>query len=878
MERAAYYIVIDSENGSAVFRLFHASFAEYLRDISKEEDVEKRIVESLLIVSNIKDSLKWNTIQEAYINNYLPAHIAAAGLLDEYFADLDFLCHFSPELLIKELSNLQKSKTQLIASAYRKSSYWLRAGCREKFLAYMLLETSQRREFDMTKKIREHCKSLPWVTKWALHSAGVSSYVLAYGEQQITALAAVSIGTGLPIAICGYSDGSIKIWNIVNNLILLDLYSENDILNTRNLTNNMRVKNIEVVIIDGQIWIVASWADNFIGVFIVDDRMVCGYIKIRKLNVCENCLRICFLDQRPILVIADDDSTLSIFSLPALEVIRKKKKATNAKIYALSPIFYKNECCIISVNDIYRDGVICEKCVVRIWNLNSLKVMWKGAQGGLNGAFSVATIEIEGDEWIVISNHGVKLLFANPLTNKVVIRVGSDYHDSINDFIFSKKIGNSTVIIGLKHDHIYVLKINTEIFEETVSLYFENLPTTSKITSNIFRVVQYNKRMILLAVDAKQLRTYEIDDLLHENGAAEENIPDLITKGQVLSGATYKQMIVICGKGGRIICLEYGGKVKWSKIFNALSTNSDIYGVAIFDFDMEPTLVAVTRDCALYKISLNSGNVIAKPIKLVGVVVEFCGTTIGGGTVLIAMRNDANSSIGNYCVRSWNVCNWCEVDTLISDKRHPQYWRTFMDDKPAWAYQLNGYSDKPLNCVDGFDGENVAFVAFGGAYGKVCVINFATLIEVDEWESPTAHKNASYVHSLASGECKAGIFVVGGTECGILFIHEIKDLKARGAENMPDDSNFQKSNSVYEIVDAHVGSIRTICIVENNSKVQFVSGGQDGIVRGWSLAMGEIFSIEVGVPISKLISNGTRELIVITKYGVICFDMQFENI
>src|SRR6202022_4732041 len=47
-EEAGYYLVQDTEAGEVVFRLFHQTFADYLRELTQNEDVEKSFADALV--------------------------------------------------------------------------------------------------------------------------------------------------------------------------------------------------------------------------------------------------------------------------------------------------------------------------------------------------------------------------------------------------------------------------------------------------------------------------------------------------------------------------------------------------------------------------------------------------------------------------------------------------------------------------------------------------------------------------------------------------------------------------------------------------------------------------------------------------------------
>src|ERR1700730_12801880 len=71
-EEAGYYLVQDTEDGEAVFRLFHQTFADYLRDLTRHEAVENSFTKALdsLVPSTPSGIDRWDQATEPYLLNF----------------------------------------------------------------------------------------------------------------------------------------------------------------------------------------------------------------------------------------------------------------------------------------------------------------------------------------------------------------------------------------------------------------------------------------------------------------------------------------------------------------------------------------------------------------------------------------------------------------------------------------------------------------------------------------------------------------------------------------------------------------------------------------------------------------------------------------
>ncbi|WP_369382579.1 glycosyltransferase [Streptomyces sp. cg36] len=101
-------LVVDSTrpDGSTVHRLFHVSFAEFLRASTDERDQQRRMTRELVrLVPRTAEGRRDWAGADPYILEHLATHAAAGRILDEVVRDGSYLDHAAPEPLSRALDD-----------------------------------------------------------------------------------------------------------------------------------------------------------------------------------------------------------------------------------------------------------------------------------------------------------------------------------------------------------------------------------------------------------------------------------------------------------------------------------------------------------------------------------------------------------------------------------------------------------------------------------------------------------------------------------------------------------------------------------------------------------------------------------------------------
>ena len=202
--------------GTFAWRLFHQALAEYLRDqelpvVARE--VQRRITQVLSgRVPHHSGRPDW-LAADAYTRSHLPAHAAAAGLLDDLVVDPGVLLVAEPARLLPLLHTVTSPPAWVAGRAYRQAVHQLgserplaqRASCLQRAARYCGAN-------DLADRIAALRITLPWMTRWAgWQVTGTSRQLIGHtGEVRGVAFGQVD---GEPVIVSGAVDETVRVWD-----------------------------------------------------------------------------------------------------------------------------------------------------------------------------------------------------------------------------------------------------------------------------------------------------------------------------------------------------------------------------------------------------------------------------------------------------------------------------------------------------------------------------------------------------------------------------------------------------------------------------------------------------------------------------------------
>jgi len=204
---------------SGAFRLYHDALAEYLRgaEASDEAEIHACLAEILIqrVPRRADGGRDW-AAAEAYTRAHLATHAAKGRCLDELIRDPGFLLAAEPTRLVRALPSAAAEDAIIIAGVFRRAAAQIRDCAPSEAASYLELHAHQAGAGDLAQRIGELGVERPWATEW-VHWLAPDAY-LAIGQHgaDVTAIAACEVD-GVPNAISGGDDGTLRIWNLVRS-------------------------------------------------------------------------------------------------------------------------------------------------------------------------------------------------------------------------------------------------------------------------------------------------------------------------------------------------------------------------------------------------------------------------------------------------------------------------------------------------------------------------------------------------------------------------------------------------------------------------------------------------------------------------------------
>jgi WD40 repeat protein len=214
---AGAYVVEAVEDGRSVYRLYHESMAEYLRQGQDAGRVQRAFTEVLRrSVAYAVDSLPDWARAHPYTLRHLATHAAAAGLLDTLLSDIEYLVHADYDTLMPCLLEAEGDQAQLNTAVFRSCLHVLRhldAAARRQVLA---VEAARFNVPHLVEALNRRAGKRAW--KPLVASGGQLSSNLRNALTGHTGLVkglACTEVNGRPVVVTGSGDRTVRLWDLV---------------------------------------------------------------------------------------------------------------------------------------------------------------------------------------------------------------------------------------------------------------------------------------------------------------------------------------------------------------------------------------------------------------------------------------------------------------------------------------------------------------------------------------------------------------------------------------------------------------------------------------------------------------------------------------
>jgi WD40 repeat protein len=844
-DRAGFYLVQDTENGETVYRLFHQSFADYLKNLTRDADVETRFAAAL--DDFIIESGGWSAIREPYLLASYPSHAAAAGCLNKVLADAAFLVNVHPNALLPHLHEITSEKVWGLAQAYRESSNWFATGKHREGVRYLELTALKYNSRSLSKRLAElYASTSSWWPQWAKWSSTLAGWVAFETNAHIGAICVSSTSEGNLLAICGHQDGSVTVWRLHDRVRLLEYRPPGPEAWVRSLTVSANRGN-EIV--------VGTWQNGAVRAFSIATGETTGQWAWTEANSGDHLTNVVAFNYRgmPLVAVAGD-TELFLFELPTLAIRSHRPDATKSSIYSLAVTFWNDNTVIAAGGDtVAPGGEALEAYPLKLWDIPTLECVTNGGEDA-SIASELLPFEIEGTPFLLTK------AFTQVMVRRISDLVPVQVVRTFATYVATYPAKDHTVIFWTAGGQIWGSKAWMVPAEDneprTLGLNLTPIGPKVDAPDQIWSdIVILSGRPSLLSAQGNYVRVWDVAELLRPAGllteppAASLNIRSVVAWGDTVFTGAYDGTVEACNGGGSLI---------WSR---KLTTSVSCMAVAAASSE----LLVGCADGKIRRLHAASGEEAATSLTAGSAVYVLKVQKAEEGERVFAAVG-VNESL--YFARAWFLATGEEMTTW---KSHigPEALSNFgeVDDH---RYTVNGfnpalaltgyYRTKWLTAMTVLEFEGRSIVSLAGPHGEVGQIDADALQTVGKW---IGGESGDSINCLDGGVFDGKPYVFGGNDKGRLF---------RGGICA---GTLQEN--IIRLPKAHRGSISAL----TNCKTPFgwvlASGGEDGAVRLWTLELDFLFQINAGRHVTSLAWFGDY-LAVGTDRGMLCVMIRWDQV
>jgi WD40 repeat protein len=213
MEEAAPYIVASQEAGRTVYRLFHESFAEYLRAKADFKDANRGIAKALVdeVERDEMGQRNWSQM-DWFTRRYLSVYAAASEVLDELVEDLGYLTEAEPGPLRSVILHCVRPRAAQLAQIYSIAAHQLGSNSKERS-SYLGLAAWKLKNRDLAKELLRFARTSPWSCEACVWQNTTPHQVLEGHERGVSAVA-LGQRQGRPVIVSGSFDWTVRVWDM----------------------------------------------------------------------------------------------------------------------------------------------------------------------------------------------------------------------------------------------------------------------------------------------------------------------------------------------------------------------------------------------------------------------------------------------------------------------------------------------------------------------------------------------------------------------------------------------------------------------------------------------------------------------------------------
>lgn len=820
-ERVGYYLVEDAENGETVYRLFHNKLAEYLKEITKDEDVACRFTEGLLLLRGKHPQtgkLSWQHTHERYLLSYFAAHLASVGKLEEYFLDLDFLTYYPKDRLVTLLQTEKNTQADPKFLAYKASAHWISTSLTS-FKCHLWWKAYTYGAKDLLEVFDKSELSLPWKPNWAKEESTIAGYVLAHFPANVVEIACFMDHEFGPVVLAGYYSGQVTVNSLSDGSQLCLL--------TCPFTEDSRPIHILVERIDSKLIALIGWSNRIIATFeLPSGRLLAAsqFPRITSMTLVSSTGGGHVVLATSEYVELDEGSNFEEIkfiklSLFAHELEQEVSCPSRAPIYCMKELTYQGRSLIISGGDSVSGGENRESMIVKVWSTDNLSQIWQNPSIEESILGKVFPVFLNRKLWILAHGNfsGRIVLFCVDSPKR--LRIQDDAH-RLSKVINVSCEDTTIYVLGTENDFLKKVEIDMGKEIPVVRSYLIKLayPISKALWCGTIPIHGTNS---ILSVENRFLKVWRLDELLSKEHEDNNYFMDLATAESSILTTTALQLLNVDLSG---------------EIINRVNIPP---GASYIRYCAEERMLVLQVANRIYMVdpeSLKLNELFELP-EDVRQVKSFDVYYDEGFVYAICAVNYSNAS--NYRCHVINLSKSMEINLPNS-------------------LAISAYEDKSLNFAIYCFSPSGSYYAIGGPYGQIMIHNAKTgdVLYKKSWSM----SNLNYVTKAAASKLAPIIMI--GNESGDLAVQ-----------------NLDTNHTIACIRNAHDGSIEDLCLHRVGDQELAVTVSTDNVLKFWSIQLEMIYSIQLDHEIIRIEFLDERTLVLLgRRTGLTSLDLDWSKI
>lgn len=835
---AGYYVIQDTDQDEVVYRLFHQEFADYLKLLTKDQRIETLMVDALVeVATNRHDGSVWERLHDPYTRRHLADHAAAAGVLDQFIEEPEFLIHMPPEGILPYLHGLVSRAALRNADMYRKVSHHMRAASVSERASYLHLAALQAGMGDVAQAIFNANQAYRWRARWALWRKAVPGEVAIESEQPVSAISLREIDTDRSVVALGVN-GAVHLWALPGQGFLGASESFEGV-----------VSHIFVLDANDQKWVIGVWTPGSMSDKGQTTKIrVLDYLSLKihaetssgsSYRPGAACAEV--VNGEAMLALAMDEN-VQIWSVPSLGPtwVVPKNHLTDIRCMALA------ECpsgpVLVASFDSCSMGTYCDEGILtRMWSAPQLDSMADHYFRSRGSASSMSAFKMMNEQFIAIGYLApafVEVLNTGSLKQGLLLNGGSRFQlagvvEQVDGVLICGDQYGKFCFAQLRQDARGQLSGNT--VHTSIEMQGQMLTAPTRV---------HGRAVVASVYDACQIRLWDVNEMLVAQGPNEGSVSEaqflFALDSDTISAAAFD---VSCGfvftgtTAGRISAVSAStGAPCWAVEGSSVGHVQDM---ALGTIDKASVLVVAGWSGDIRLLNASNGQLLKQRISLDGHICSIDTALIDGVPLCFVAVNLENK----YSVRIFDLRTGKERSRVGAPPEQDS----------ANHIGISGYDEKTIEVIKIVlgDEDSESLILIAGPYSFVRKLRWPgpnrgrpTDLEMDE-RVPN-----SYVNSLTTGVLANRRVAVAGNELGLLVAWDL-----------------ETSEQLHRVESAHSGSISALLVADQLSSGSVVSGGS-GSVRLWSSDLRQRLEIDLETRVVALGLVGMDAIFVATHKGL----------